>query len=157
MHNVRNVLVAIDLGESSTQVLGEAKELAARYEARLHLLCVVQDPSALPWAPAASTATLMTLVADMQRDARAHLDQLMPPEERERLHTDMIVTVGRRPARDVLAYAADKNIDVIVVGKSDHGGSVAAVETGSVAEAVVRGSSCPVLVIPAPTTARRGQ
>jgi nucleotide-binding universal stress UspA family protein len=149
MHKVHDILAAIDLGESSKHALSEAKELAARYGARLHLLCVVQDPSALPWAPDASTEMLMTLAAGMQRDARAHLDRVMPPHDRERLQAEVIVRVGRRPSTEILAYAADKHVDVIVIGKGDRGSSETAVETGSVAEAVVRGATCPVLVVPA--------
>jgi nucleotide-binding universal stress UspA family protein len=59
MGNVRHLLVAVDRGDSSTPALSEAKEIAARLGARLHLLSVVQDPSALPWAPDASTEMLV--------------------------------------------------------------------------------------------------
>ena len=154
MDNVRNILVAIDLGDSSTRAFVEAKELAGRLGARLHLLCVVQDPAALPWAPEASTDLLMTLVAQMRRDAQAHLDQLMPPADRERFNAELVVRVGRRPSSEILAHAADKDIGVIVVGKGDRGSPEAAAETGSVAEAVVRGTTCPVLVVPAQSTTR---
>jgi nucleotide-binding universal stress UspA family protein len=93
----------------------------------------------------------------MQRDAKAHLDQLVPPKDRERLHAALVVKVGRRPSTEILAYAADKGIGVIVVGKGDHGSPEAAAETGSVAEAVVRGATCPVLVVPARSTTHRSE
>jgi nucleotide-binding universal stress UspA family protein len=51
MENVKNILVAIDLGESSAQALVEARALAGRFGSALHVLCVVQDPAALSWAP----------------------------------------------------------------------------------------------------------
>jgi nucleotide-binding universal stress UspA family protein len=157
MDNVRNILVAIDLGESSKRAFVEAKELAGRLGARLHLLCVVQDPSAFPWAPAASDDTLMTLVAQMQRDAKTHLDDLISPEDRARLHPEQVVRVGRRPSREILTYATDRDIDIIVVGRGEHGGIEAAAETGSVAEAVVRGATCPVLVVPARSASQRSE
>jgi len=78
MENVRNILVAIDLGESSAQALVEARALAGRFGSALHLLCVVQDPAALSWAPDAETGMLSTLVSQMQQDARAPLEALPP-------------------------------------------------------------------------------
>jgi nucleotide-binding universal stress UspA family protein len=157
MDNVRDILVGINLGESSKRAFAEAKELADRLGARLHLLCVAQDPSALPWAPSASDDTLLRLLEQMQRDAKAHLVQLVSPKDRERLRAELVVRVGRRPSSEILAYAADKHVDVIVVGKGDNGSPEAAAETGSAAEAVVRGATCPVLVVPARSTTHRSE
>ena len=156
MENVKTILVAVDLGESSKQAFAEARELAGRFDATLHLLCVVQDPSSLPWAPGASDNVLSTLVAQMQSDARAHLDRLVRSLERERLHAELVIRVGTRPSAEILDYATVKHADLIVVGKGDHGSPEAAEEPGSVAEAVVRGAACPVLVVPAHAAGRRG-
>ncbi len=156
MADVRNILVAIDLGESSQQALAEARELAGRTGAAIHLLCVVQDPSALAWAPAAQADVLASLSGQMQRDANTYLDQLQRALERERLQADVVVRVGTRPSAGILAYAAAKNIDLIVMGKGDHGSPEAAAEP-AVAEAVVRGATCPVLVVPARTAAGQAQ
>jgi nucleotide-binding universal stress UspA family protein len=93
MENVKTVLVAIDLGESSKQAFAEARDLAGRLGAAIHLLCVVQDPSSLPWAPAASDGVISALVAQMQNDARAHLDRLVRSLEPERLHAELVIRV----------------------------------------------------------------
>ena len=156
MENVRNILVAIDLGESSNDALVEGRAHAVRLGATLHLLCVVQDPFSLPWAPTAPDQVLSTLVGQMQRDARAHLDHLLPAAERRQLQAELAIRVGTRPSSEILAYAREKKIDLIVVGKGNQVSPEAAAEVGSVAEAVVRGSSCPVLVVPAHGTGRRG-
>jgi nucleotide-binding universal stress UspA family protein len=157
MAHVKNILAALDLGESSKQALGEARDLAGRFGATLHLLCVVQDPASLPWAPAASDTVLSTLLAQMQNDARAHLDRLVRSGEREPLRAELVVRVGTRPSAEILDYATAKSIDLIVVGKGDHGGPEAAEEPGSVAEAVVRGATCAVLVVPARAAVARAQ
>lgn len=154
MENVKNILVGIDLGESSAQALVDARALAGRFGSALHLLCVVQDPAALSWAPDAETGMLSTLVSQMQQDARAHLEGLLPAADRSRLKAELVVRVGRRPSSEILAYAAAQHADLIVVGKGGRGGSEAAAEAGSVAEAVVRGTTCPVLVVPARAAGR---
>ena len=156
MAHVKHVLVAIDLGESSKQALAEAREVAGRTGAAIHLLCVVQDPSALAWAPAAGADMIATLSGQMQRDAKTYLDQLQRALERERFHAEVVVRVGTRPSAEIVAYAAAKNIDLIVMGKGDHGSPEAAAEP-AVAEAVVRGATCPVLVVPAGTAAGHAQ
>ncbi|MGE5833277.1 MAG: universal stress protein [Acidobacteriota bacterium] len=155
MQNVRNILVAVDLGESSKDALVEARALADRFGATLHLLCVVQDPFSLPWAPTAPDQVLSTLVAQMQRDAKTYLDRLVPAGPQQQVKADLAVRVGTRPSSEILAYAKAMHIDMIVVGKGDRGSPEAAAEAGSVAEAVVRGATCPVLVVPAHTTGRR--
>jgi nucleotide-binding universal stress UspA family protein len=152
MDNVKNILVAVDLGESSTPAFAEARELATRFGAALHLLCVVQDPFSLPWAPTADQTVLATLLAQLQQDAKAYLERLLSGPEHERLRAEIVVRVGRRPSTEILAYAAAKKIDLLVVGKNDHGSPEAAAEASSVAVAVVHGAGCPVLVVPAHAT-----
>ena len=50
------------------------------------------------------------------------------------------------PVSEILRYAKSANIDLIVMGTHGRSG-VARVVLGSVAEAVVRASSCPVLTV----------
>jgi nucleotide-binding universal stress UspA family protein len=148
MQNVKDILVAIDLGESSKQALAEARELWDRFGSRLHVLCVVQDPSSLPWAPAADPHVLSALQAQMQMDAKRYLTSLLPPNERERFQVEFAVCTGTRPSDEILAYAAAKGIDLIVMGKGNHGNPEVATEVGSVTDAVMRRATCPVLVVP---------
>ena len=51
------------------------------------------------------------------------------------------------PAEQILRYAAAESIDLIVVGTHGRTG-VSRVLLGSVAERVIRGAACPVLVVP---------
>ncbi len=63
---------------------------------------------------------------------------------------DVPVTVagtGGDPAEEILGYAQRHPIDLIVVGTQGRTG-VSRVLLGSVAERVVRGARCPVLVVP---------
>jgi nucleotide-binding universal stress UspA family protein len=148
MAGVKHILVAIDLGEASKQALDYARTLAASFGASLHLLCVVQDPFSLPWAPEASRDALSTLLAQMQRDAQAHLETVIAPADRQRLSTRLVTRVGK-PADQILTYARENTIDLIVLGRGGPSGLFAASAIGSVTEAVMRHASCPTLVVPA--------
>ncbi len=55
-----------------------------------------------------------------------------------------------RPAREIVSYASRHGIDMIVMGTHGRTG-VSRALLGSVAEAVVRRASCPVLTVPATT------
>jgi len=148
METVQNLLIAMDLGESSKAAFAKARELWDRYGCRLHVLCVVQNPFSLPWAPAAEPHVLETLVTQMQHDAKRSLVALLPAHERERYQVEFAVRTGTRPSDEILAYAAAHGIDLIVMGKGNHGNPEVATEVGSVTEAVMRRAACPVRVVP---------
>jgi nucleotide-binding universal stress UspA family protein len=116
--------------------------------ASLDLLCVVQDPFAFPWAPAAPHEELMSLLGPMQRDASEHLKRLLTPEETEKYHAKLVTRVGK-PAEEILAYARERAVDVIVMGRDGHESPTMAAAIGSVAHAVARQARCPVLLVPA--------
>jgi universal stress protein A len=148
MAGIKQILVALDLGDASKQALDHARTLAASFGASLHVLCAVQDPYSLPWASDASRTDLSALLAQMQHHAQAHLESLMSSVDRLRFHARLATRVGR-PSEEILAYAHENAIDLIVVGRGGQSGLFAAVSIGSVAEAVVRHAACPVLVVPA--------
>lgn len=143
-----NILVALDLGEASQRALEQARTLAACFKGSLHLLCVVQNPFALPWAPAASYDQLKTLLGQMEHDARAHLEGLLTPEERQMYRATLATRIGK-PAAEILDYAGQNGITLIVVGRNGHGSPTAAASVGSVAQAIARDAACPVLLVPA--------
>jgi len=145
---VKHILVAIDCGEASKRALEHARTLATCFQGSLHLLCVVQDPFSLPWAPAAPHEELTSLLGRMQRDASAHLEHLLAPDERRTYCATLVTRVGR-PADEILTYARDHAIALIVMGRDGHGTPTAATSIGSVAHAVAREARCPVLLVPA--------
>ncbi len=58
-----------------------------------------------------------------------------------------------RPAREIVAYARDKRVDLIVLGTHGRTGVTRAI-LGSVSEGVVRLAPCPVLTVPVVPAAR---
>jgi nucleotide-binding universal stress UspA family protein len=123
---VQQILVATDFSDSAEAAFGVAVPYARALHARLHLLHIFS----------AEEIAVTQLLADAA--ARAG--------------PDVPVTVagaGGDPAEEILRYAARYPIDLIVVGTHGRTG-VSRLLLGSVAERVVRGARCPVLVVPVP-------
>jgi nucleotide-binding universal stress UspA family protein len=87
----------------------------------------------------------VTYVNDLMNDARKRLDDLLDSVDHQRLRARPIVKVGD-PLRQVVAYARDEAMDLIVLGTHGRSG-VAHLFLGSVAERVVRTAPCPVLTV----------
>jgi len=74
------------------------------------------------------------------------IDQRLTDEDRRELHATPVVRVSDSPAEEIVQYARDHDIDLIVMGT--HGRkNVAHLFIGSVAERVVRDAPCPVLTV----------
>ena len=140
------ILVPVDFSETSAAALKYAVALADAFQARLHLLHVVEDPVERGWA----AELAMVTSPEFERGAREHSDaelaQLLTQPERERYGAALVTEIGR-PFANIVKYARREDIDLIVMGT--HGrGRMAHLIIGSVAENVVRKAPCPVLTIP---------
>jgi nucleotide-binding universal stress UspA family protein len=85
----------------------------------------------------------------MAREAREKLDTklqtVLTDEERAVLTVETAVGMGR-PADEIIEYADNHGIDLIVMGTHGRGG-VEKMWLGSVTEKVLRKARCPVLVL----------
>ena len=140
------ILVPSDFGTASDAALSCGKELASRFDARLFLLHIVEDPTATGvWAPDVYIAASAELRDTLFRDATGKLESALSPAERERFNPSIEVRLGRA-AEGIGEFARERSIDLIVMGT--HGRqSLAHLFLGSVAERVVRTAPCPVLTI----------
>ncbi len=145
MIKISNVLVATDFGPASDSALSYGREFARTFGAKLHVLHVVESPMA--WAgPEAAGIDFVNLQADLEVGAQSTLHRLVTPEDREQLKAVTVVRTGNAPALEVVGYARDAAVDVIIMGT--HGrGFVGHLLMGSVAEKVVRIAGCPVLTV----------
>jgi nucleotide-binding universal stress UspA family protein len=122
----RRILVATDFSDSGEAAVGVAAGYARALHAPLHVLHVFS----------AQEVEVTRLLAGAAAEAGP----------------DVPVTVaatGGDPAAEILRYAGEHAIDLIVVGRHGRTG-MSRVVLGSVAERVVRGARCPVLVVPTP-------
>ncbi|MFB3854875.1 MAG: universal stress protein [Vicinamibacterales bacterium] len=142
---LRNILVPVDFSDASACALRYARALCGAFGSRLHLLHVVENVAAHAWTAEVYVTPLPGLLDDVAREAAARLETLLTEEDRTRFRARPAVITGS-PYAEVIRYAADHEIDLIVMGT--HGrGTVEHVLLGSVAEKVVRKACCPVLTV----------
>jgi nucleotide-binding universal stress UspA family protein len=126
----KKILVAYDDPESGT--LARAADLAEETKATLIVTNVV--------APVERSE-----VKEADREARQRLDEAGSYLKRRGLSGELVSSVGP-PAEAILRLAKERQVDLLVVGTRKKGFFERLVE-GSVAQNVLRGASCDVLVV----------
>ncbi|MGE3276446.1 MAG: universal stress protein [Vicinamibacterales bacterium] len=145
MITLKSVLVPTDFSETSEVALRYGRALAEKFDATLHLVHVVQEPFAQPWAVEAYGFSLASLQEQWQQDAAHRLDEALPEAERAASHAKVCTILGH-PVVELLRYAEEQQVDLIVMGT--HGrGPLGHMVMGSVAERIVRKAPCPVLTV----------
>ena len=139
MINVRRILYATDFSHYSNLAYFHAVALAEYHGARLIIVHVhMPGRAALPDGG-----------ADERAYWRGQLEQIRPvnpdiPVQHVLLEGD--------PAEEIMRYAGDAGVDLIVMGTHGRTG-VERLLMGSVAEKVMRGAGCSVLVVKMPKVA----
>jgi len=109
------------------------------------VLYTVEEPLAQGWDGYGFPALLPERRAEMLADAQRRLEEAVPQVERDRQATELVACVGE-PHREIVRFADERGIDLIVMGTHGRGG-MAHLLLGSVAEQVVRTAPCPVLTV----------
>ncbi len=139
---LREILVPMDFSESAINALQFAKRIIAPCNARLHLLCVDDDPILMQHTTDQS-------FRDEHEDKLAmKFIPLLPAAEREQYKTVMSIRFGTA-YHEIEVYAKEHNIDLIVMGNLGRS-AIAEALLGSVAHHVIRNSVCPVLSVKLP-------
>jgi nucleotide-binding universal stress UspA family protein len=142
---LKKILVATDFSEAADAALAYGRALARTFGATLHVLHVADDMY-MRLGGDAYSAVLPDLQQDVERQAKDRLVQLLVDDDSTPLPTESVVITSGTTAPAIVNYAANADIDLIVVGT--HGrGAVAHLLVGSVAERVVRTARCPVLTV----------
>lgn len=144
---IQRVLVPTALDESSRSTVQYARDLATAFRADLHILHVVPDAAHEPWAPQVVGIELDDLTAAWRRDAEEHVHHCA----RACCFGPATVIAAVRQghvAEAVLAYAAEHQIDLIVLGVGLSRPLTRALR-GSTADRIVRKAACPVVSVPA--------
>ena len=132
------VVVATDGSDSVKRAVDVALDLAARFEADVHALSVI-DASEVDASPAQLQDEFRTA---LETTADAALGTV---EERADREVTTAIREGR-PAGEICAYAREVDADVIATGtRGRHGEN--RLLLGSVAERIVRTSPVPVLTV----------
>ena len=141
MSTYNKILVAVDLSAEADLVATRAKELAQLYGATLCLMHVVEPMVTLEdyeLAPA------LPLEIDKTLEERARNFLVSLAGDKDLADAEKIVGIGA-PKREILRYAKDHDIDLIVIGA--HGRHGIAILLGSTANAILHGTRCDVMCV----------
>jgi nucleotide-binding universal stress UspA family protein len=143
--SIRRILLPTDFSESSLQAQNYALSLASAYQAELHVLHVVGDPTPLPSVTAFATRPRVDPLPEILQDAKNRLAAALADALKNDSGITCVVRPGD-PVNEILQYADLHTIDLIVIGTHGRRG-LSHMLIGSVVEKVVRAAKCPVLSV----------
>ena len=148
MTRITLILVPTDFSVTADAALDYAIGLAEKFGASIQLLHVLDDPFVFEGMSAeAYIAEAPVLRTAMLEDARERLRHRAAPRE-DGVQVEREVLFGHG-ARTIAEYAAERHVDLIVMGTHGRTG-LAHFMLGSVAERLVRTAPCPVLTVKHP-------
>ena len=153
MTRITRILVPTDFSATADAALEYAFALAEQFGASIQLLHVLDDPFVFEGMSAeAYIAEAPALRTAMLEDARERLRHRAAPRDGvDNVETEVLFGHG---ARTIAEYAAERGVDLIVMGTHGRTG-FAHLMVGSVAERLVRTAPCPVLTVRHPHAKRQ--
>ena len=144
---LKKILAPTDFSVPSYAALDHAIELASHFNAELCLLHVIPFSSASPADFTGLSAVMMTELPDAERldDAMRLLQEAAAERVPYAVKVRCEVKMGYTD-KEIVCAAADENFDLLVIATHGLSGWRHMV-FGSVAEAIVRQSHCPVLTV----------
>ena len=145
MITLRRILVPIDFSPHSDQALKYAVALAEKFSAQLFLVHAFQDVSIYQTEVVSGAPPILPPVEQLTASARGEMDRLVSERQLHRFNVHTEIVEGA-PVEEIVDYAKEKDIDLIVLATHGRGWLAHAI-MGSVAEKVVRKAPCPVLTV----------
>ncbi|GGJ10911.1 universal stress protein UspA [Halobellus salinus] len=136
------ILLPTDGSDGTEQALAHAVEVADGRDATIHALSVVDRRLYL----AADEAQKPDLKATMQDDAQAAVERVADGAAEAGVGCTAVVRDGV-PSREILEYAAETPVDLVVMGTHGRSGRDKLANLGSVTERVVENTDTPTLVV----------
>lgn len=148
MTRITRILVPTDFSATADAALDYAYVLAERLGATVEMLHVLDDPFVADgMAAEAYISEAPALRTAMLREAQERLRHRAGPREGiPPVTTEVLFGHG---ARTIAEYAAERGVDLIVMGTHGRTG-LAHLVLGSIAEQLVRTAPCPVLTVREP-------
>ncbi|MCK5140354.1 MAG: universal stress protein [Thermodesulfovibrionia bacterium] len=144
---VETIVFPTDFSEGSFHALPYAVDLSKHYNAKLYVLHVIYDFSKATYShiPHISADSLYKEMSDW---AKEEIESCCVEEIRGLTNVDKVVLKGV-PYEEILKFASEKKIDIIVMGTYGRVGFERFI-FGSTAERVVRRAPCPVMTVRVP-------
>jgi nucleotide-binding universal stress UspA family protein len=140
----RRILLCTDFSENADFAFEYALGLASASKSELHLLHIVPETEAQFWK------SYIYEVEDVDRKAKQDIDSAINERYRYKLPEGLPLTVCCRvgkESREILEYAEEQHIDLIVIGREGHSALGTAL-FGKITEKIARHAECAVLIIP---------
>jgi universal stress protein A len=147
--NIKQILFPTDFSESSDEALKYASNLASDAGARLRIVHVDELLDAtIPPIPSVEGGYFLEAAWDTKRqdDVKAKLAKVVPTVSNVKYEQHYLMG---SPQNEILQFANEQGVDLIVMGSHGRKG-ISRLLMGSVAEAVMRRTNCPVLVVKQP-------
>jgi nucleotide-binding universal stress UspA family protein len=161
---MKAIVVPLDCSAASERVLAAARELAEKFEAEIHLIHVHEIRAGLPAYPGTAggvTMSEMMPIAGVPVGAPIDLIRPTPADDEQRrqlpawkdeLSRAGLKVILHEPSgsvvEQILEQADRAHAGMIVMGSHGHG-AMYNLLVGSVTAGVLKGSKCPVLLVPA--------
>ena len=146
---MKTIIVTTDLSDESKSAFPLAKKLAAKFNAQLILLAVIEDLSQAAMAYAMDFPVMPD--ADLQRQLIDRVNKELLETRKENfadMACECLVYEAHAPVHsEIVKIAKEKNADLLILATHGRTG-IGRLFIGSVAEKVVREAQCPVLTVP---------
>jgi nucleotide-binding universal stress UspA family protein len=145
---VENILFPTDFSEGSFHALPYAVDLTKHYNARLYILHVIYDVAEATTISHIPHISVDELYKEMREWAENEIENCCIEEIRGLPDVKKVVLKGK-PYEEIVRFATEKKIDMIVMGTYGREGLERFI-FGSTAERVVRRAPCPVMTVRLP-------
>lgn len=145
----KKLLCPIDFSDASREALETAAALAKRHGAALTLFHAYPVPGYT--FPDGSFVASSKMLEELAEQANRHLAEWKAIAVAAGVPSVESATAVGEPAHEIVTFATEKGMDLVVVGTHGRTGLTHAL-MGSVAERVVRKAPCPVLTVRPPPT-----
>jgi nucleotide-binding universal stress UspA family protein len=138
------ILVPVDFSEHSQNALVNAKEIAKSYEAKIHLLHIIEE-TIHPAYSLSGKSSIFDIVPNIKEDCEKRLKKMISEKIGDEVKTEIHIVSGQA-ANEIINFAKNNSMDLIVI--ATHGlTGLEHLLLGSTTEKVVRMASCPVFTI----------
>ncbi|WP_336022257.1 universal stress protein [Halobellus salinisoli] len=137
-----DVLVPTDGSDGTMQALEHALDIASTRDATIHALSVMDRRLYL----AAGDEQKAELKETMKADAQSAVERIAEAADEAGVDFTTAVRDGI-PYREILEYADDNGVDLVVMGTHGRSGRDKLANLGSVTERVVENTDKPILVV----------
>lgn len=140
----KTILLPTDFSDESLHAMSYAVDLARLFNAKLYILHVIYDIE-----KASNLHIPHQSITELYNDLKTHAQKNLESfgiDMREDLKDTETVVLRGIPYEEIIKFAKEKNIDLIIVGTLPKSG-VERFFVGSTTQRVIRNAPCPVLVV----------